>query len=133
MKLQHYYCGTVGSQIRSGTTSAGKPFASFRFAVNYDYFDTESQNYKEVDTSWFDVSVYGAAAMNIAQSVSQGDPLIVIGRTRIREWENEEKSGIAAEIIAEAVGHNLRFGTGEFTRAGKQNNSDSYYLESSAS
>ncbi len=52
-------------------------------------------------------------------SVGRGDPLLVTGRMRVREWDNGEGKarGYAAEIEATAIGHDLSRGTSAFRRA----------------
>jgi single-strand DNA-binding protein len=50
--------------------------------------------------------------------VGRGDPLLVTGRMRVREWDNGEGKprGYAAEIEATAMGHDLSRGTSAFRR-----------------
>jgi single-strand DNA-binding protein len=124
MKLINHLIGTVGSDPRTGTLDDGRPFAGFRLAVNHEFYNPESGRYQEGDTSWFDVSVYGAMAQSVGCSISKGDPIIVMGRLRVRDWEAQGRTGTSAEIIADAVGHNLRFGTGSFKRYGKRRSSE---------
>jgi single-strand DNA-binding protein len=40
----------------------------------------------------------------------------VTGRFRLREWETEAKKGVSAEIDADALGHDLLWGTSVFER-----------------
>lgn len=116
MKTTNHLIGTIGSDPRTGTLTDGRPFVGFRLAVNHDYFNAETGSYESGETSWFDVSAYGAIAQACACSLSKGDPVIVVGRLRVRDWTSGEKSGTAVELIADAIGHNLRFGTGSFSR-----------------
>lgn len=120
MRVSNHFVGTVGSEPRPGTLPDGRPYANFRMAVNHEFYNPETKKYQEGDTSWFDVAVYGTTGQNVASTVKKGDPVIVIGRLRVRDWETGEKSGTSAEIIAEAVGQNLRFGTGSFQRSGRR-------------
>lgn len=116
MKTTNHLIGTIGSDPRTGTLTDGRPYVGFRLAVNHDYFNSETGAYESGDTSWYDVAAYGAIAQACACSLSKGDPVIVVGRLRVRDWTAGEKSGTAVEIIADAIGHNLRFGTGSFNR-----------------
>lgn len=124
MKITNHLIGTIGSDPRTGTLTDGRPYAGFRLAVNHDYFNSETGQYEEGDTSWYDVAVYGMMAQSVACSLSKGDPVLVIGRLRVREWDTGTKSGIAVEIVADAIGHNLRFGTGSFKRPGRKRGPD---------
>ncbi len=38
------------------------------------------------------------------------------GKLRIRDWDNGERSGTSVEIDADAIGHDLSFGTTSFER-----------------
>jgi single-strand DNA-binding protein len=44
----------------------------------------------------------------------------VHGRLRLRAWDNGEKSGTAIEIEAEAIGHDLTWGTTVLTKVRRE-------------
>jgi single-strand DNA-binding protein len=48
--------------------------------------------------------------------VKKGERILVTGRLRIREWENAGKAGTNIEIEAESLGHDLLWGTANFSR-----------------
>ena len=61
-------------------------------------------------TSYFNVSAFGTLAENSADSLHKGNRVIVTGRIEQRTWEKEDGSkGSAVEIVAEAVGPDLRW------------------------
>lgn len=120
MKQLNFFVGTVGSEIRSGSTNDDNPWTSFRIAVNHDRFDNSTGAYSTVDTTWFEVSCYGALATNTRVSIHKGDSVIVVGRIRAREWTSDDgRSGTAVQIVAENVGHNLRFWPAQSARPQK--------------
>jgi single-strand DNA-binding protein len=55
-------------------------------------------------------------AINIAAAVSKGERIIVIGKLRVRDWDNGERAGTSVEIEAESIGHDLTWGTSTFIR-----------------
>lgn len=116
MKTTNQLIGTIGSDPRTGTLPDGRPYIGFRLAVNHSYFNSETGTYEEGETSWYDVAAYGSMAQSAACSLRKGDPVLVVGRLRVRDWENGERSGTSVELVADALGHNLRFGTGSFRR-----------------
>lgn len=120
MKILNHFIGTVGSEPRAGTTADGKRWLSFRMAVSQDGFNPSTGAFEEYDTTWFDVSAFGALAENLFASLHKGEPVIVVGRLRVREWQTEEKSGSTPQVVAEMVGHNMRFGATRFSRAAKR-------------
>lgn len=50
-------------------------------------------------------------------SVQKGQRVVVTGRLRIRDWEADEKKGTSVEVDAEAMGHDLSWGSSVFTRS----------------
>ncbi len=52
-------------------------------------------------------------------SLHQGDGVIVTGKLKLREWENAERKGMSADIDAEAIGHDLRWGASAFAKASR--------------
>ena len=55
-------------------------------------------------------------AINAVPSLSKGDRIVVSGRLRIRDWQTDDRTGTNVEIEAETLGHDLFWGTAEFTR-----------------
>jgi single-strand DNA-binding protein len=55
-------------------------------------------------------------AINSAGSVSKGERVLVTGKLRVRDWDNGERAGTSVEVEAEALGHDLTWGTATFTR-----------------
>lgn len=113
--------GHVISEVRYATTAGGVPVASFRLAATDRRFDRQRQMWVEGDTSFFTVWSWRWLAENVLGSVGRGDPLLVTGRMRVREWDNGDGNarGVAAEIEATAIGHDLSRGTSAFRRAAR--------------
>ncbi|MFE9254660.1 single-stranded DNA-binding protein [Streptomyces sp. NPDC006879] len=94
------------------------PVARFRFAVAERRWDRRRNSWLTGPTSFYTVWAHRGLAANVAGSVSIGEPLIVLGRLRIRdEVQSEGKRWISADIDALAVGHDLTRGTSAFRRA----------------
>ena len=111
--------GHVASEVRYATTASGVPVASFRLAATDRRFDKQREVWVDGDTSFYTVWSWRWLAENVLASVGRGDPLLVTGRMRVREWDNGEGKprGYAAEIEATAIGHDLSRGTSAFRRA----------------
>jgi single-strand DNA-binding protein len=111
--------GNVVSDVKYSTTIGGVPVANFRLAATDRRFDRQRQSWVDGDTSLFVVWSWRWLAENVLGSVGRGDPLLVTGRLRIREWENGEgrPKGLVPEIEAAAIGHDLCRGTSAFRRA----------------
>jgi single-strand DNA-binding protein len=109
--------GIVATTPRSLVTSTGLPITSFRLACRQRRFDRLSNSWVDADTNWYTVSSFRQLALNVEHSVQKGEPVVVTGRLRIRDWENQDRSGTSVEVEADAVGHNLAWGTTSLVRA----------------
>lgn len=109
-------CGLVATTPRFVKNSDGRTVTSFRFATSQRRYDRLNQRWIDGDTNWYTVSCFRSLAENTATSVVKGDRIIVIGNLQIRDWENTDRSGTTVEIIADAIGHDLNWGTSIYTR-----------------
>jgi single-strand DNA-binding protein len=108
--------GLVATTPRHLVTQEGLAITSFRLASNNRYYDEAKQEWVEGETNWFTVTAFRKLGINVAQSISKGDRITVSGSIKVRDWDNGERSGTSVEIIADSVGHDLNYGTSEFTR-----------------
>lgn len=108
--------GLVATTPRHLVTQEGLPITSFRLASSHRRFDKEQGRWIDVDTNWFTVTAFRQLAINSAQSVTKGERIIVHGRLKVRDWDNGERSGTSIEIEADALGHDLSWGTATFNR-----------------
>ncbi len=108
--------GLVATTPRHLVTQEGLPITSFRLASSKRRFDRTKKIWVEGDTNWFTITSFRQLAINSAASISKGDRIVVSGRLKIRDWDNGERSGTSVEIDAESLGHDLLWGTAEFSR-----------------
>jgi single-strand DNA-binding protein len=116
--------GIVASPPRSVTTAEGLAITSFRLASNQRRFDKSQEKWVEGDTNWYTVSTFRQLAANAAVSINKGERVVVTGRLRVREWEAGGKKGTNVEVEADALGHDLSWGTAAFSRGGGAATSD---------
>ena len=108
--------GLVATTPRHLVTQDGLPITSFRMAASHRRFDRTANKWVDGETNWFTVTAFRQLAINAAGSVSKGERVLVTGKLRVRDWDNGERAGTSVEIEAEALGHDLTWGTGVFTR-----------------
>ncbi len=112
-------CGNVTNvpEVKHGKDS-GNPFTVFRLAQNTS---RREPNGVVVSTGvhFYDVIAFGALGANVFESIGVGNPLVVHGRLRVREWESGEKKGTEVQIDANSIGPDLTFGTSQFTKRRK--------------
>jgi single-strand DNA-binding protein len=111
--------GFVATEITSGTTPGGVATAEFRIASNSRRRDKDGQ-WVDGHTNWFTVQGYRHLAGNMGCSIRKGQPVIVVGTLRIRSWERDGRVYYSHTIDADAVGHDLTWGTANFTRSSKK-------------
>ncbi|MFE3200931.1 single-stranded DNA-binding protein [Embleya sp. NPDC055664] len=111
--------GNAASEVRVQMTQAGVPLARFRMAVSPRRFDRDSGQWVSGDASFYTIACFRALAENVTSSIDKGDPLVVTGRLRVREWEREGRWLTVTEIDASSVGHDLARGVAEFRRVAR--------------
>jgi single-strand DNA-binding protein len=108
--------GNVIGDPEERATRGGDPIAAFRLAVSERRFDRERGQWIDGHTNYYAVSVFGELGRNALASLHKGERVIVAGRLRLREWETDAKRGVSADVTADAVGHDLRWGVSAFRR-----------------
>jgi single-strand DNA-binding protein len=108
--------GLVATVPRIIVTSEGLNITSFRLASTQRKYSKADEAWVDGETNWYTITGFRQLAVNAASSIKKGDRVVVTGRLRIREWQNGEKSGMNVEIDADALGHDLLWGTSSFSR-----------------
>ncbi|TBN57136.1 single-stranded DNA-binding protein [Glaciihabitans arcticus] len=109
--------GLVATEPRHLTTSEGLPIASFRLASTQRRYDRAKQTWLDGETNWYTITAFRQLASNATLSIKKGERVIVTGRLRIKEWTNGERTGTTVDIEAEAIGHDLTWGTAAYVRS----------------
>lgn len=108
--------GIVATPPELRSSSAGVPIASFRLAAGQRRYDRATNTWVDNGTNWYRVSAFRALAENGIASLRKGDRVLVSGKLKVRDWDNGVKSGTDVDIEADAIGHDLRWGTSRFAR-----------------
>lgn len=97
-------------------TGGGASVATLRVASNRRYTDRSGQQQEE--TTYLNVNCWRDLADNVAESLNKGDRVIVIGRVRVRSYENREGQTVwTTEIEADEVAPSLRWARASVTRS----------------
>ncbi len=116
--------GNLASEVSLRTTASGRAFASFRIASNPRKFNRATNQWVDADPNYLTVTCWGALAENAQESLKKGDPVVVNGKLKIRQWQDGEKSGTAVEVDAQAVGADLARGISTFKRVNRSQAQD---------
>lgn len=108
------------------TTKAGAPMTKFRVAQS-GRRQVQPGQWEDTEPSFYDVLAYRSLAANIGVSLKQGHPVTVQGRQRVVQWRRDDGHVfVNVEIVADAVGHDLTFGTTAFARVGMGRSAESW-------
>ncbi len=110
--------GTIGSEPEQRLTSRG-PVTSFRLASNSRRLNKSTGEWGDGPTSWFAISVWRGLGENAFRSLHKGERVIVSGRLQVRAWETSESRGTDVDITADAIGHDLLWGTTTFQKGAR--------------
>ena len=108
--------GFVATVPKHLITGEGLPITSFRLASTQRRFDRAQGRWADGETNWYTVTTFRQLAINTVDSVNEGRP-----RHRLRPLAHPrlgggDRSGTNVDVEADAVGHDLGWGTTAFTR-----------------
>lgn len=110
------FCGNVASDPQQHLTGGNATLTTFRIASTERRFDKESNRWVDGHTSFLTVCCWRALGDHVFASVHRGDPVVVTGRLKVRDWVKDDRKGTVVEVEASAVGHDLGRGTSAFSR-----------------
>ena len=113
--------GYVATQPRFGFTRTQVPTLSMRVGWTPRRRDPKTGDWADEPSSFATVLCYRKMAENAAASLRKGDPIIVKGTLRTREFEDAAGGKrISVDVLAESIGHDLSRGISVFTRSRAQ-------------
>ncbi|RPF22343.1 single-stranded DNA-binding protein [Myceligenerans xiligouense] len=107
--------GNAGSDPVIRRSSRGTEWTRFSVASTRRIRATDGEFY-DGPTIWFQVKAWGHAAVNISESVTKGQPVVVAGRLEVEEWGDDARRRTTLVINADSVGPNLMRGRAKFQR-----------------
>lgn len=117
--------GRVATDPVRGQTRGGTAVTNFRLASTHRRLDPVTQTWVDGETNWFSVAAFRQLGEHAKASLRCGDSVIVTGRLKIRNWESNGKNGTSVDIDADAIGHDLRWGTTAYLRAPRSSTAES--------
>jgi single-strand DNA-binding protein len=97
----------VASDVRFVALDSGVHRARFRLASTPRRLDRDTGQWTDATTSYVTVTCWRTLADNVASALNKGDPIVVVGRASVREWERDERKGTTVEIDASSIGPDL--------------------------
>ncbi|MBC6458705.1 single-stranded DNA-binding protein [Actinomadura sp. HBU206391] len=98
-------------------TQNGTSFLSLRVGCTPRRFDRQTGQWQDLESMFLTVNCWRGLADNINTSkLKRGEPVVVTGRLRIRQYVKDEQLRFSAEVEATTLGHDLTRGCAEFRR-----------------
>jgi single-strand DNA-binding protein len=110
--------GFVATQPRGGHTKTGSRSVTMRVGWTPRAMDRTTGEWTDQPSSFITVQCYKKVAEHAAVCLRRGDPIIVRGTLRIREFVDQAGNRRSAvEVIADSIGHDMSRGISLFTKA----------------
>lgn len=120
MSTTVHLTGRLGADPELRFTPAGKAVASFNLVTSKNTRD-EQGNWTESETTWWRVSAWDAMAENVAESLSKGDAVIVIGRAHMQSYEDRDgNTRQSLTVQAYNIGPDLKRAQAKVVRTQRQ-------------
>lgn len=111
--------GLIATTPRHIVTSEGLAITSFRLASQQRRFDKTQGGWADAETNWYTVTAFRDLALNASQSLNKGDRVVAVGRLKVRDWSNDDRSGTSVEVEADSLGHDLHWGVTTYQRVAR--------------
>ena len=93
-------------------SAKGQPVARFTVVTSRRVRDSQSGEWSDADTSFWDCVAFGQLAENTAGSLGKGTAVLVTGRAAQEEWETKDgQKRRSIKVTADEVAPSLRFAT----------------------
>lgn len=110
--------GFVAAEPHFEVLSSGTSLMSLRIGSTPRRFDRDLGQWRDEDPMFLTVTCWRSLATNLQESdLKRGDPVIVTGRLRIREYAKDGQMRFSAQIEATTVGHDLSRGVARLQRS----------------
>ncbi len=101
-------------------SAKGQPVARFTVVTSRRVRDSQTGEWSDADTSFWDCVAFGQLAENIAESLGKGTAVLVSGRAAQEEWETKDgQKRRSIKVTADEVAPSLRFATCKVAKAAR--------------
>lgn len=93
---------TADPEIRF--SQAGKAIANCRIASNERRYNRDTNQWEDGDSTFIDVSLFGAKAEAVGEQLRKGQLVAVLGKLKSRQYDNRDGQKVTAyEIVADEI------------------------------
>jgi single-strand DNA-binding protein len=103
-------------------TPSGAAVANFTVASTPRTFDRQSNEWKDGETLFMRCAIWREAAENVAESLTRGTRVVVVGRLQSRTFDTKEgEKRTVIEMQVDEVGPSLRYATAKVQKTSRGN------------
>jgi single-strand DNA-binding protein len=111
---------TADPELRFSPT--GKAITKLRVAVQSRRPVADGNGWEDGPTTYHNVTVWGGTAENLAESLSRGDRVLVVGRLEQRSYQTDAgEARTAWDVTADEIGASMRYAVARPTKASRSN------------
>jgi len=108
--------GNLTSDPELRFTQSGAAVVNFTVASTPKFFDKQANEWKDAETLFVRCSLWREAAENVAESLTKGMRVIVVGRLVQRSWEKDGEKRTSMELQVHEIGPSLKYATAKVSR-----------------
>jgi single-strand DNA-binding protein len=109
--------GYVATQPKKGVTKAGTKTLTFRIGWTPREVSRQTGEWTDLPSSFASVTCYRKIAENGAYSLRKGDPIVLKGTLRVREYDDQAGTRRnSVDVVADFLGHDLAKGLSNFSK-----------------
>lgn len=114
--------------------ASGASICDLGIAVNERQKNKHTGEWEDAPASFYDCTVFGQLAENVAESVEKGNRVIVTGKLKQDQWETDDgQKRSKVKVLVDAIGPELRFATAVIQKITRENASEHRQGQSSSS
>lgn len=100
-------------------TGNGAAVCSIRIASSRRFRDNDG-NWQDGETTFMTINAWRSLGENMAESLRKGDRVVVMGRLRVRSYDDRDgQTRWVTEIEADEVAPSLRFASAKLSKTGR--------------
>ena len=109
--------GFVATQPKKGLTKTGSPTLSMRVGWTPRTLDRATGVWSDLPSSFATVQCYRKVAEHASVCVRRGDPIVVRGTLRVREYVDQNgQRRSSVEVQADSIGHDMSRGISTYSK-----------------
>lgn len=102
-------------------TPNGVAVADFRLASTPSRYNRQTEEWEDGETIWLGVSCWRQAAHNVAETLSKGLRVVVVGQLRARSYDAADGTKRTVfEIEAEEIAPSIRYATAKVSKNARE-------------